>query len=172
MTGRNYDRDTVIEDLKLLRLMSESTIEVCRSMQGVELNPSKDPFLFDPQRTADLECGSCISVGSTDISCNLALFGDTSSCRKLAGHLLGTPPEEIATEDVADALGEIVNMVAGVAKRKLPAVDANNVVIGLPLFLSGTDCFRYLSKGMRATCQPLTGPAFSVEVIVVWRESE
>lgn len=58
--------------------------------------------------------------------------------KKLAGNMLETAPEELSDEDARDALGEIVNMIAGGAK-KLLADTKFSFCISLPTVVSGKD---------------------------------
>jgi CheY-specific phosphatase CheX len=80
--------------------------------------------------------------------------------------------EDIGQDDMADAFGEILNIVAGATERKLPSIDMQSIIIGLPMFLTGADCIYYLSKGIQVCCQLLSGPDSDVEVVAVWKEDE
>jgi hypothetical protein len=156
----------------LMALTVDALVEVCQTMQEIALEPRGECIGFDAQASSDLECGSTISLMRPGKSWNLALFGRRSACQTLARALLAMEPEEeIANEELADALGEILNMMAGVAKRKMAPEEAKQVQLGLPLFIAGTECFRYLAKGIRVFCQRVAGPAVDVEVILVWKES-
>jgi hypothetical protein len=58
----------------------------------------------------------------------LLVLADTASAARLASAFFGQPPDELADDDVRDALGEVANMVAGQLKSALsPESD-----IGLP----------------------------------------
>lgn len=79
-------------------------------------------------------------------SFQLGIFGASESCVQLAKGVLGVGPDEQADpNDVADAVCEAVNVVAGAAKVKLTALLANGfeLKLGLPLYMSGrTHAFR------------------------------
>ncbi len=155
----------------LIQITVDGLIEVCRTMQGLELKSEGAPVLFSDADAGRLEVGSFISLVRPGKAWNLALFGTAASCQVLGRGLLGMgPTDPIGNDELADALGEILNMMAGVTKRKLPAADASQVQLGLPMFLSGTDCFRYLAKGIRVFCQRVRGPEVDFEVIIVWKE--
>ncbi len=155
---------------EVVKLSVDGLIEVCQSMLGISLKPVGPITSFEP---TGLEHGSCISLTRPGKSWNLALFGTTTSCKNLARALLSMSPEEnIGNEELADALGEILNMVAGITKRKGPPGEGQSVQIGLPLFMSGTDCFRYVSKGIMVVSQRVAGPDLDMEVIIVWQEGK
>jgi CheY-specific phosphatase CheX len=129
----------------IVKVTVDALIGVFETMQGITLKPNGPISKFDSQ---DLEYGSCISLIRPNGGWNLGLLGTNESCKSLARALLGMEPEEdLGKEELADALGEIVNMVAGVVKRKLPAGESQELHLGLPLFIAGTDCFRYVAKG-------------------------
>jgi len=157
--------------LALMRITVDALIEVCKTMQGITLEAKGDIVPFDASTSGDLEYGSCISLVGPGKSWNLALFGSAASCRIMGRALLGMDAdEEIGNEELADALGEILNMMAGVAKRKMPGADSQSLQLGLPMFLAGTECFRYLAKGIRVFCRRVAGPDIDVEVIIVSKE--
>jgi hypothetical protein len=65
----------------------------------------------------------------------VGVFGTPEACAAFARALLGmTPDEEMPETDVADALGEIVNIVAGQMKT---AMSAGSAKLGTPLFIKG-----------------------------------
>ena len=82
-------------------------------------------------------------------SFQLALFGDGDSCDALAKGVLGMGPDEVADpDDVADAVCEAVNVIAGAAKVKLTERIQNGfeLKLGLPLYMRGhTHAFRQVS---------------------------
>lgn len=163
--------DNAISPTMLMRLTVDALIDVSRTMQGIALEANGAAVPFDADQNPDMDCGSCISLSRPGRSWSFALFGSNESCKVLARALLAMEPsEEIGNAELADALGEILNMMAGVAKRKLPAEEAKCLQLGLPLFLSRTDCFRYLAKGIKVFCQRVAGPDVHIEVIIIWKE--
>ncbi|HEY0477455.1 MAG TPA: chemotaxis protein CheX [Kofleriaceae bacterium] len=68
---------------------------------------------------------------------DLALVASPASCQALSRAILcmkdGAP---LRDAEVADAIGEIVNMLAGSVKRRL-AGRGSELVLGLPIFLHG-----------------------------------
>jgi hypothetical protein len=68
---------------------------------------------------------------------DLALVSSPSGCQALSRAILGLPDTApLRNAEVADAVGEIVNMLAGTVKRRLSGIGAE-LVLGLPLFLHG-----------------------------------
>lgn len=73
-------------------------------------------------------------------SFQLGIFGAQESCEALAKGVLGISTDDPADpSDIADAVCEAVNVIAGAAKMKLAARFAAgfDLKLGLPLFSSG-----------------------------------
>jgi len=67
----------------------------------------------------------------------IGVLADPASSRILAAGLLsGGPEDELSEGDIADAIGEIANMVAGTAKAAR-ATTSTVVTLGLPLIVHG-----------------------------------
>ena len=81
--------------------------------------------------------GAYIPLSAGLESITVAWVAGEVGCRALAGALLGIgADEELPSSDVADAVGEVVNMLAGgVKSRMLPQVTP--IGLGLPMFLHG-----------------------------------
>ncbi len=76
--------------------------------------------------------GAVISLCVREQILNLALYSDSSGCRRLAQAFLGmTEDEELPEPDVDDSLRELVNILAGGVKRRLPDL-AGELWLGLP----------------------------------------
>jgi CheY-specific phosphatase CheX len=68
---------------------------------------------------------------------DLALVSSFDGCRALARAILCMGPGPTVTDaEVADAIGEIVNMLAGSMKRRLSGLAAD-LTLGLPIFIHG-----------------------------------
>ena len=81
--------------------------------------------------------GAFIGLISQHNSVQLGVMSANGGCEKLARDLLGfEADEDVAHEDVADAVGEIINIVAGMVKKKLEDQDSN-LKLGLPMFIEG-----------------------------------
>ena len=65
----------------------------------------------------------------------LALVGSEASCKRLAAAMLmEADPAKLEMPEVADAVGEALNMLGGAIKRRFNAPDLE---LGLPLFVLG-----------------------------------
>lgn len=87
-------------------------------------------------------------VGSTiplvaDRAVQMGLFATSQGCEDLARLLLGMGPDDgpLSEPDVADAMGEVLNILAGVMKRHMAHKGAA-LSIGLPMFVHG-----YIEQG-------------------------
>ncbi len=155
----------------LLRVWTEAAIDVASQMQQAKLSRAGEPRPFNEAQDGKLDTGGCISLTRGGVSWSFALLGTRAACVKLASGLLGIEEVQLADNaELADALGEVLNIIAGMTKRKWPKGEGASLVIGLPLFLSGTDCFKYVAKGIQVMCQSLVGAALNVEVIVISRD--
>lgn len=81
--------------------------------------------------------GAVIPLISDHSNVELVFISSTSGCAVLARALVGMDPEEdISPEDVADAMCELANIVAGVVKRQLHATEPG-LTLGLPVAFEG-----------------------------------
>ncbi|MCP4602583.1 MAG: chemotaxis protein CheX [Proteobacteria bacterium] len=71
-------------------------------------------------------------------SAQIGIASDAEGCQQIARTLLGMEPDEedLSEEDVADAIGEIANILAGQIKT-LMAEKSIDVVLGMPIFIQG-----------------------------------
>jgi chemotaxis protein CheX len=101
----------------------EDLFEITQQVWESFLNPTGDPVagqLHPPNSTtrAD-EVSAAVAVtgawrGHVVVSCSMA------AARKIAALLLEVPLSEVSESDVADALGELANIVGGNVKGLLP----------------------------------------------------
>jgi hypothetical protein len=93
---------------------------------------------------------------------DLALVSSYDGCQSLARAILCMGPgPAIADGEVADAIGEIVNMLAGSMKRRLSGVAAD-LTLGLPIFIHG-----YLQPTDRLSVLALPIRFGAVETVVL-----
>jgi chemotaxis phosphatase CheX-like protein len=81
--------------------------------------------------------GAHIPVIGSGQAFDLALVSTPEGLQALSRAILGAGPAHVLRDaDVADAIGEVVNMLAGSVKRRLSGVGAE-LELGLPIFLHG-----------------------------------
>ncbi len=82
--------------------------------------------------------GAYIALVSMDSSLQIGLVSEPKGCETLALSLMGMEPgeEELSEQDIADSVGEIINILAGMIKRQM-AKKINAVNLGLPIFING-----------------------------------
>lgn len=97
-------------------------------------------------------CGTMIGLVSDDNAVQMMLVATKPGAEILARALLGfEPDEEIEPGDLADAIGEIINIVAGMVKTELNDQD-RDLNLTLPTFVDGT-------------VTPITGQTVSYQII-------
>ncbi|HET9772488.1 MAG TPA: chemotaxis protein CheX [Acidimicrobiia bacterium] len=81
--------------------------------------------------------GAYIPLLAEDQTVQLAMLASPAGCGDLSRLLLGMEPgEDVSDADVADAVGELVNIVAGGVKQRMQDV-AGGLRLGLPVFING-----------------------------------
>ena len=81
--------------------------------------------------------GAYVPLVGKDYSLQLGLVSTPDGCHTIARSLLTRPPHELITEeDMADAIREVVNIVAGSTKKRVEG-DVPKSTLGLPLFING-----------------------------------
>lgn len=121
----------------------------------------------DVERTSRLPQnreGSLLPVQKGSESLHLGVLSDKQGCIALTRELLQMSDEEdVRDEDVADAVGEIVNILAGVMQRSLDG-DGEGVTLGFPVYVRGEIIAPHKSETLCATLN--LGPA-RTDIIVV-----
>jgi len=110
----------------------EVTIATLKDFVGVEATPSH-PHYLDPEKEYDWDISSVIGLsgalrGAVIVSMKAEL------AIKLTDTLVGTHHTEIDA-DVVDVVGEIVNIIAGNIKPKVP--NGDKIVISIPTIIKG-----------------------------------
>lgn len=83
--------------------------------------------------------GCYISLTSDSNVALVGLCAAAGDCRAITGALLGMDAEDVSElpdEDVLDGVGELVNVLVGLAKTKLEGQDTE-LRLGLPIFVNG-----------------------------------
>lgn len=138
------DRDHGIEPL-LVGSLTSAAHEVFETMVFRSLTagaPLRDTGLRPP---ADIVG----TVGFTgDVSGLVTLYATLEAAREIAGAMLALDPAGL-DDEIADAIGELANMVTGVFRTKL-AGNGRPWAISVPTVVVGTDLYtKYLTAGRR-----------------------
>ncbi len=125
--------------------LRRATTEVFETMVFRELSGG-DPIEGEALRSGSNVVGT---VGFAGSACGLVAFYSTlDTARDIAGAMLGLPPTEVNGE-VADAIGEITNMVAGSFRTRM-AADGDAWAISVPTVTIGSDFFiKPMTNGRR-----------------------
>jgi len=110
-------------------------VEAAREVFGTSAGCQVVEVVFEGDRADRGDIFAVISFGSSRpgmmvMGCTVAV------ATALAGGMLGIGPGDLDEEMVRDALGELVNQIAGTVKRKLAASRAE-VMLGVPMVVSG-----------------------------------
>jgi len=90
-------------------------------------------------------------VGVGGASVYVGWLASNSGCEAMARALLGDPTiGRLSHDEVADAMGEIVNIVAGAVKRRM-APQGGTLILGLPIYVA-------------SPIRPLAGRALATQV--------
>ncbi len=112
---------------------TKSLIEVAETYFDVSTMEAED-FLDDDSP----KCGATIGLASEENTVQLMLVATRRGSEILGKALLGFDPDEaIELGDLADAIGEIVNIVAGMVKGVVNDQD-DSLNLSLPTFVEGT----------------------------------
>ncbi len=120
----------------IVQHLVNATTEVFETMVFRELTTG-EPIEGDALRPGSNVVGT---VGFAGSSCGLVAFYSTlDTARDIAGAMLGLPPSDVNGE-VADAIGEIANMVAGSFRTRM-AADGDAWAISVPTVTIGSDFY-------------------------------
>lgn len=119
-------------DVKYINPFLEGTIEVLKTMAFVEPRPGK-PYL----KTGNNAQGDITGIiGLTgEVKGSLALTFTEKCILKVVSNMLGEDLKKIDHE-IKDAVGEITNMISGVARKKLEEM-GTTVLAAIPTVVAG-----------------------------------
>lgn len=119
-------------DVRFINPFLEGTMSVLRTMAFIEPRPGK-PYL-KKNNIAQGDISGIIGL-TGDVKGSLALSFSERCIMKIVSNMLG---EEIKSMngDIKDAVGEITNMVSGVARKKLEGMDLT-ISAAIPTVVSG-----------------------------------
>ncbi len=154
--------------VNVLQEAVQAVVDTCRIQMDLPLEV--DPNPSDP-RESDVELGSSIALTSDNGGWNLAVMANKPSGESLTRTLFAMEDDETPEmEDMADGLGEIANVAAGVLKASRAAA-GQKVQLGLPLFMGGKSCIEFFASGIQGMAQTVRGEGdLEVHVILIWQE--
>ena len=171
MTNQTMDTSQAADKsvpIQVLKEAVQAVVDTCRIQIKLELEV--DPTPSDP-REANVEYGSGIALTAENGGWQLAVMGSKKSCQALTrGMFAMEDDEEPEMADLADAMGEIANVAAGVMKSSR-AEAGQKVQLGLPLFMEGRSCLEFFASGLQGMAQTVIGPdSLDFHVILIWQE--
>jgi chemotaxis protein CheX len=132
------------------------------AMLGLEIEPVPGIGAdSDPNGGADLVTGSVTVTGASD--CVVTLQVSCDGARSFAAAMFGMEPDEVSADEVADAVGELTNMVGGNIKSLLPEPS----LLSLPTVSRGAPVQVHVPGGGALTEVGLLSGA-DVVVVQVW----
>jgi chemotaxis protein CheX len=126
------------------------TLNTFKEFVGIELDP-RNPHFLDTEKEFEWDISSVIGLsGAVRGAVIISMLNNLAM--KLTDLLTGTVHEEIDA-DVVDAVGEIVNIIAGNVKPKVP--NGDRIVISIPTIIKGKEhSIEWPSKHDRILCIP------------------
>lgn len=113
---------------KVTTKAAEETLREVLAMESVKVIDGEVDF-------SENYSGAYIPLTSQDYKLQIGLASNSQGCNLLTKQLLGTEPE--SKEDLADSIGEIVNMIVGAVKNEVNE-KIKDLKIGLPIYVIGT----------------------------------
>jgi len=128
----------------------EVTVATFKDFVGVEASP-RQPHYLEQDKEYDWDISSVIGLSGL-VRGAVIVSMKTQLAIKLTDTLVGTPHTEIDA-DVTDVIGEIVNIIAGNIKPKVP--NGEKIVISIPTVIKGKKIsFVWPSKQTKILCIP------------------
>lgn len=126
----------------------KSTLETFSTMVGTKLSPEK--IFLRKQDPEGIEIAGIIGL-SGDVVGSIIIGFTKPVALKAASTFVGEEFTEV-NEDVADAIGELANIIAGNAKKYTSSF---SIDISLPSVISGKDVVINIPKDAPVMCIPL-----------------
>jgi chemotaxis protein CheX len=126
------------------------TVNTFKNFVGVDLTP-KNPYMLNREKDFEYDISGVIGLSGA-IKGAVILSMKKEVAIKLTGRLTGVEPTEM-DYDVADALGEIVNIISGNIKKDVQ--EGDDIRISLPTVIRGSEhSLSWPSKRVRTLCIP------------------
>lgn len=168
MSNSTLESTGVSVPAQVLQEAVKAVVDTCSIQMDVQLEV--DPNPSDPRKAA-VDFGSAIALTAENGGWQLAVMANKPSCMELTRALFAMEPEEEPEmADLADAIGEIANVAAGVLKSSRAAA-GQAVQLGLPLFMEGGSCIEFFARGVQGMAQTVRGEnGLAAHVIIIWQE--
>ncbi len=149
-------------DVSFINPFISSTMATYSSMLGDTIKPLKPYLKKEPFPTYDISSTIGLSGNAQGI---IAIAYDMNTAIKTVEGMLGCPVAANSA-DLTDAVGEIVNIVAGFAKKDLTQY---NLEISLPAVITGVNHFICTPSRTPAIVVPFTSKYgnFAMEVALI-----
>jgi len=133
-----------------------------------------DTMLQYQIQRASLDCdGQAYEARTSDVTSAIFLGGgwkgavvlqcSEKQCRFFAARLMGIPEPDHMSDDVRDAMGEVINMIGGNLKSVLPP----GACLSMPSVLAGSDYALRICGSNQTACFPFLGEAGPLWVTLV-----
>lgn len=120
-----------LKDEEFLEVVAQATEEVMKET----FDCPEYAILDESQRKQFHEFGAYIPIMHEDETRYIAFLTSEEICNLLTRELFQSEESDVLTkEEIADAVGEIINMIAGVVQRKLED-RLPNVRLGFPIYV-------------------------------------
>ncbi|MBU0753959.1 MAG: chemotaxis protein CheX [Planctomycetes bacterium] len=132
-------RVSPIDSRGWLDSMHDAVKEMAVTMLGVREDSIRIEKDNEAAAAALFEESTYFTTISLDEDLQVRIVSDIEGCLCLSGALMGLTPKDaevLSPSQIADAMGELVNIVAGILKTRL-ADHLSSVNLGLPNFLKG-----------------------------------
>ncbi|OPX19564.1 MAG: chemotaxis protein CheX [Desulfobacca sp. 4484_104] len=148
-------------DVKYINPFLNATVEVLKTMAFMEARAGK-PYL-KTNHSAPGDVSAIIGI-TGHINGSLSLTFSSSCIIKIVDNMLGENFQEI-NDDIKDAVGELTNMISGVARRRLSEIGFC-FKIAIPTVVSGPGHqIKHMSKGPTIAIPfDTTAGSFTVEI--------
>lgn len=124
-------------DAKLVNCVMNATLEVCRTMAGVDTQFKQVAARTDYTPSGDIS--AIIGFAGDKGEGMVAISFSMTVANLLVGRLLGVEPHTLVTDDRNDGVGEFVNMISGNTKAALANMTGASYNLSLPSVITGKD---------------------------------
>ena len=122
----------MIEQVSMSETLLDAAKEVFETMIFMSITEKEDQ---ETEIVGDTYLGTISFKG--DIQGSLGVTFEESAAKAVAANMLCLEPDEaVSDEDLADAVGEVANMVMGGVKSRLPD-EIGSIEISIPTVISG-----------------------------------